>query len=174
MIWPPTGSFEIAIPAYRTDFEKKVQFGQLLSQGLKPFEAAIQLFDTDNSAALWVSENWPNDEVVIAASKIQEKDLKLLDKEALANKVLTFAEEKDASGRFYINESAERLKALELYAKICGYIGQVNITTPIHNDNRTMNIRLVSPDKKQDDKVIDVEPETKSADIVPLRVKLVS
>lgn len=160
-------------PAYRSDFELKQRFGALLAKGLKPFEAAIQIFDKDTSAALWVSTNWINDPVVQSV-EIPPENLKLLDKEALAAKVLAFAEEKDISKRFYINESPERLKALELYAKICGFVGQTTISVPINNDNRTMNIKLVSPEKKIDNSTI-IEAEIKSAEIVPLRgIKLVS
>ena len=175
MQWPPTGSFEVLanVPAYRTDFAKKLEYGKLLKSGLKPFEAAIRLFD-DTSSALWVSQNWPNDPVVAQSPPLEEKSLKLLDKEALAAKVLAFADEKDISGRFYVNESPERLKALELYAKIAGHIVKENVVVPITNDNRTMNIRLVSPEKKVSSDVIDVTSEPiKSADIVPMRVKLV-
>lgn len=178
MIWQrPTGTFEIqkAIePAYRTDFEKKQAYGRLLATGLKPFEAAIQLFVNDTSAALWVSENWPNDDVVKVIAEKPVKNFKLLDKEALADKVLAFADEKDITGRFYVNESAERLKALELYAKIAGHIVKENVVVPITNDNRTMNIRLVAPEKKVDEaKVIEASIEPHQ-NVVPMRVKLVS
>ena len=176
MIWQrPSGTFSVGIePAYRTDFAKKQQFGQLLKSGLKPFEAAIKLFE-DTSAALWVSENWPNDPVVAQTAAIEEKSLKLLDKEALAAKVLAFADEKDISGRFYINESPERLKALELYAKIAGHIVKENVVVPITNDNRTMNIRLVSPEKKVlENNVVEAQVIEPPANVVPMRVKLVS
>ena len=138
----------LSVPAYRTDFVKKTEFGQLLKSGLEPFAAATRLFGTDVNAALWVSQNWINDPVVAQSPDIEEKSLKLLDKEALAAKVLAFADEKDITGRFYVNESPERLKALELYAKIAGHIVKENTVIPITNDNRTMNIRLVAPDKK--------------------------
>lgn len=180
MIWQrPTGTFEIersvgiSVPAYRTDFAKKQEFAKLLHSGLKPFEAAIKLF-TDTSDALWVSINWPNDPVVVQTAATEEKSLKLLDKEALAAKVLAFADEKDISDRFYVNESPERLKALELYAKIAGHIVKENVVVPITNDNRTMNIRLVSPEKKVDDKVIEASVIEPVKNVVPLRVKLVS
>ena len=175
-VWQrPTGTFEAAKaiePAYRTDFAKKEAFGKLLATGLKPFEAAIKLFE-NTSEALWVSTNWPNDDLVKAIAEKPVKSLKLLDKEALADKVLAFADEKDITGRFYVNESAERLKALELYAKIAGHIVKENVVVPITNDNRTMNIRLVAPEKKLEEaKVIDVAPVE---NVVPLRgIKLVS
>jgi len=176
--WPPTGEFrvaEITEPAWRHDFEKKQAFGLFLKQGLKPFEAALKIFMNDNGAALWASQNWPNDEVVKNAVVKEEKNLKILDKEQLADKVLAFADEKDNSGRFYINESPERLKALELYAKICGYItNQPSVTVPITNDNRRMEIVLVSgPDKYQETKAVKQIEETK-VETLDLPVKLVN
>ena len=60
----------------RTDFAKKLEYGKLLKSGLKPFEAAIRLFD-DTSSALWVSQNWPNDPVVAQSPPLEEKSLKL-------------------------------------------------------------------------------------------------
>ncbi len=174
MIWQrPTGTFSAAIePAYRNDFAKKLEFGKLLKSGLKPFEAAIKLFE-NTSDALWVSQNWLNDPVVAQSPELEEKTLKLLDKEALAAKVLAFADEKDITGRFYVNESPERLKALELYAKIAGHIVKENIVVPITNDNRTMNIRLVSPEKKVEE--AEVTEAFVENNIVPLRgIKLVS
>lgn len=180
MSWPPVGSFQIlapaaiTAPAWQHDYEKKEAFGNLLKEGLKPFEAAIKIFMNDNGAALWVSQHWPNDEVVKAVVDKPQKSLKILDKEQLAAKVLTFAEEKDNSGRFYVNESAERLKALELYAKICGYINNpaASLIPATINDNRRMEIVLVSPDKKEEQKQIKQIEET-PIQTLDLPVKLV-
>jgi len=179
MQWPPTEVFSvmpITEPAWRHDFEKKQAFGLLLKQGLKPFEAAIKIFMSDNGAALWVSQNWPNDEVVksVTVDAVEEKNLKVLDKEQVAAKVLSFVEEKDISGKFYINESQDRLKALELYAKICGYItNQPVVSVPITNDNRHMEIVLVSPEKKEENQSIKQIEET-AVETLDLPVKLVN
>ena len=180
MPWPPHGSFQIfapaaiTAPAWQHDFEKKEAFAKLLKEGLKPFEAAIKIFMNDNGAALWVSQHWPNDDVVKSVVEKPEKILKILDKEQVAAKVLEFAEEKDNSGRFYVNESQERLKALELYAKICGYINNGSIIAPsIVNDNRRMEIVLVSPDKKEETKKVKQIEET-AIETLDLPVKLVN
>jgi hypothetical protein len=179
MSWPPSGNIEIlapaaiTAPAWQHDFEKKEAFAKLLKEGLKPFEAAIKIFMNDNGAALWVSQNWPQDELVKAVVDKPEKSLKILDKEEVAAKVLAFAEEKDNSGRFYVNESQERLKALELYAKICGYINNGSIVIPpVINDNRRMEIVLVSPDRKEEQKQFKQIEETK-IETLDLPVKLV-
>lgn len=178
--WPsvfevkPLKSVAITAPAWQHDFEKKQEFGRLIKQGLKPFEAAIKIFMNDNSAALWAANHWPNDQAVKAIVSQEEKDLKLLDKEAIAAKVMAFVDEKDSSGRFYINEGQDRLKALELYAKICGYI--TNQPIPIAqtlNDNRRMEIVLVSPEKKQDNSIVQNIEET-TVETLDLPVKLIN
>ena len=85
------------------------------------------------------------------------------------------SEEKSASGSFYILEGKDRLKALELYAKIQGYLDSKDNTKNnfIHNQ---MIVKFVKPDVKEvgsreissNAKIIDNEG------IVPLKVKLIS
>lgn len=175
---PPETSFEIdpwpQVPAWRNDEFKKQLFGQELIKGTQPFAAALSLFPNDTNAALWVSQNWIKDELVLKIVNNEEKDLKILDKEQLANKVLQFADEKDPSGRFHVHEGKDRLAALRLYAEISGHIGknEVNNNT-FNNTSNTMNIRLVAPEKKQDEGKI-IEHEPRKADVIPLKVKLVS
>lgn len=181
---PPSGSFDatkpthaaVAEPAYRTDPEKKRLYGLHLARGLKPFEAALQIVD-DANQALWVSQNWLNDPLVIKAKNaiIEEKDLKLLDKEQLAAKFLAISEQKDLTGKFYIYEAKDRIAALKVYAEICGYIGKVEIDASTKNfTNNTMTIKLVSPDKKEEPaKIIEVIPNEKPLISLP-KVKLVS
>jgi hypothetical protein len=177
MNWrPPTNTFEVKALSptdYKSDPNKKLLFGEHLANGLKPFDAALEVFGEDTAAALWASQNWVNDLAVIEIAKKPGKNLKLLDKEAVARKALDFFDEKDPSGRFYSNEGKDRLSALRLYSDICGYTGKTEINPTINNDNRTMNIRLVKPDKKEPE-IIDAKPTiVKDADIIPLNVKLV-
>ena len=135
MIWPPIGEFSVQKPTewpsvdtlYRTDPEKKRLYGLALATGAKPFEAALKVFD-DTNKALWVSQNWANDPIVLEAKAIEPvNNEKLLDKEQLASKFLLIFNEKDPSGRFYANEAKDRIAALKVYAEICGYIGKVEI-----------------------------------------------
>jgi hypothetical protein len=179
---PPQGCFEVApliAPEhqYRSDERLKRFFAQKLNEGLKPFDGAYEVLG-DATEALWASNNWPNDPIVIEAVKNKEddggKNLKLLDKEQLAHKVLLFYEQTDATGKFYIYEGKDRLAALKLYADICGYISKVEVDNSTKNyETKTMNIRLVSPEKKEE--VIEAKPlkQITNENVLPLKVKLV-
>lgn len=156
--------------------EKKKLFGiELAKNHPNPFEAAITVFE-DTGISLWVSQNWLNDPLVIASRDLYKNTIgdksKILDKDQLKVKLLNISEEK-VHGR-YIATPQERLKALELYAKICGFIDQAKID--INNntliDNK-MQIVLVKPQQKEEPKQIDLS-NLENTLPSPVSIKLVS
>lgn len=157
-----------------TDPEKKRLFALELAKGLKPFDAALNIYPDNTGLALWVSQNWLNDpEVIQTKEQSNQTEIKLLDKEQLAAKVLKFSEEKDPSNKFYLAEDKVRLAALKLYAEICGYVGKVDIDLSTKNfTNNEMKIVLVSPEKEEKAVVIDNELEIVD-NVLPLPIKLV-
>lgn len=176
----PAGSFQVtplgtAEPEYRSNERLKRLFGQKLQQGIPPLDAALELL-SDANAAVWVSDNWPNDPIVMEVKQEKAgKPFKFLDKEQVADKVLAFYEQKDPSGTFFAYEGKERLAALKLYADICGYIAaKVEVDASTKNfDTKVMSIRLVSPEKKVE--TIEAKPIPKiNENVLPLKVKLVS
>lgn len=178
--WPPKGCFEISRPYdWHSDDEKKRAFGVALSKFAVPFEAACQVFQSDTAAALWASLNWLNDPVVLAAKDLYAKELivptKLLDKEQLAAKVLAFYDEKDPSGKFFAVESKERLAALALYAKICGYVDKIDINNSTNFTNNSMKITLVKANNENKPQTIEASANDDQIidNPLPMRIKLV-
>ena len=200
MTWqPPSGSFVAAPlaqsfvpwakpagelpkpiePAWRSDEGLKKLFGIALAKHEKPFSAALEVFPDDTNAALWASYHWANDPVVVASRDAYAQNIelseKLLDKEQLAAKLIKFAEEKDASGRFYICEAKDRLAAYKLFAEIQGFIGKIAIDASTNNfTNNELKITLVKPEiqEKITTKVIEAEPDLEDA--LPINLKLVN
>ena len=199
MTWqPPSGSFTAAPiaafqpwakpaiepekqpvePAWRSDEGLKKLFGIALAKHEKPFEAALEVFPDDTNRALWASWNWLNDPLVVASKDAYAQNIelneKLLDKDALAARLLKFAEEKDASGRFYICEAKDRLAAYKLFAEVQGFIGKVNIDASTnHFTNNELKLVLVKP--QQQEKITKIiEPETEIDNSLPVNLKLVN
>jgi hypothetical protein len=182
---PPTGSFIVDRPveasfalAYRTDESLKKLFGAALQRYSKPFEAALEVFPSDTNAALWVSWNWLTDPVVIeakaSAGQNTELNDKLLDKAALALRLLEFAEEKDPTGRFYICEAKDRLAAYKLFAEVQGFIGKIAIDASTNNiTNNELKITLVKANKEKLEVSVQ-EPELEIDNELPANLKLVS
>lgn len=177
----PTGCFEVApLPKtddhpWKSDENKKKEFGIAIAKGIAPFAAASAILD-ETSSALWVSQNWLTDPVVIAARdsylNTRKSQEKILDKDALCVKLLEFVDEKDTNGRFLINEGKDRLQALRLYAEIKGFIGKVDINASTNYTNNLMKIVLVKPENQEKPTLIDNDLE--QAEIVPLPgIKLV-
>lgn len=129
-----------------------------------PFKAALQVFPEDTTSALWASRNWILEPDVNAIKDQYLKSLKehekLLDREETARKFLSFCDEKDKSGRYTI-EARDRLKALEYYAKMMGYMEESVIKNVINNDttvnNNEMKIVFVEPDAKMIEKISAIE-----------------
>ena len=143
------------------------------------FKAACEIFGEDTNTAVWVAQNWINDPIVIAAKdkylEAANVSQTLLDKDQLARKLLTMAEEKNANNTFYLLDGKDRLAALKLYAEVRGYTGtkiDPSNTTFIHNQ---MTIKVVSPEPKEPKiKTIDNNEEIQNTNsISPLKLKLV-
>ena len=182
MKWLKPDTFEVSpwlkvqqpkIPPWSGDSEKKKLFAAELAKNPNPLEAANKIFWQPEDA-MWVVNNWLRDPVVLAAKKEFEQPVtKLLDKDALACKLLKFSEEKDRTGQFYIVEAKERLAALRLYAELQGFIGnKVDIST--NNYINGMIVKFVSPEKQNDNKIIEGSIKTIDENPLPLNVKLVS
>ena len=127
---------------------------------------------------MWVSQNWINDPIVLA---VKDKYLEaastsqtLLDKSQLGRKLLAMADEKNQSNTFYILDGKDRLKALELYAKVMGYEKEQSVTNNnfIHN---TMTVKLVEPEKKEvATKIIEHNEDNSNQNSTsPIKLKLV-
>ena len=141
----------IPAPMINNATEKKKLFAMELVKASDPFQAACNICGQNTQEALWISKNWITDPEVlghkdsylnsVATSKT------LLDKEEVAAKLLGMAEEKADNGMFYILEGKDRLKALELYAKIQGYLDNKDKQTNnfVHN---SMIVKFVKPDEK--------------------------
>lgn len=156
---------------------KKRLFAVELSRINNPFQAACNVCGNNTNEALWISKNWVNDPQVLGYKDTYlnsvETSKTLLDKEELSAKFLNMAEEKAANGMFYLLEGKDRLKALELYAKIQGYLDSKD-KTPTNFIHNQMIVKFVKPEVKEE-KVInhsanDVELPT---NIKPLKVKLI-
>lgn len=170
-----------ALIFWQNDAEKKRLFGLELSKNKNAFEAACSVFPEDTSKALWASVHWLADPIVIDA-KVNglQKSIALeplLDKEALCRKLLSFSDDKVTfnGNEVYSAEAKDRLKALELYAKIQGFIDQPDINNNNFINNE-MVIKFVEPDKKEPEiKIIDNLKEEKEEldDDSPIKLKLV-
>lgn len=168
-------------PAQADEEANKKLFGIELAKNNNPFEAASSLFN-DLPIALWVSRNWANDPICLASRdlylKTLELDVPVLDKKQLAAKVLKLAEEKTIDGTRYLVEAKDRIAGLRLYSDIMGYTGKVDIDASTKNiTNKAMTVVFVSPDKKDEPKVINEIPNAKSEilnnETSPINIKLV-
>lgn len=173
----PKSAWVIPEPRIDDADKKKHLFGIALAKQ-SAFPAACEIFGDDTNTALWVSQNWINDPVVLAARdkylEAADTSQALLDKSQLGRKLLAMAEEKNQSNTFYILDGKDRLKALELYAKIMGYEKEqsVNNNNFIHN---TMVVKLVEPEKKEvSAKIIDNNEDNQNQNSTsPIKLKLV-
>ena len=171
---PTNSTFEVAKPSnWQDDEASKRLFGIELNHHKTPIEAACAVFKDDTSKALWASQHWLTDPVVLAAKgeHNQREQAKLLDRDELSHRLLIFAEEKDPTGRFYISEGKDRLKAYELYAKVNGFIDKPeNPNGPsIINE---MKVIFVKP-ANENQKTIEHE-EQQPVNSLPVNLKLVS
>lgn len=164
--------------SWKDDLELRRLFGLALAKARNPFEAGCQVFPEDSSAALFVSINWINDPAVIAA-KVDDSETvgiqaaKLLDKNELAAKLLSFADEKiSVNGNIlYAAEAKDRLAALKLFAEVQGFIGKVDLNQTNNYVNNAMKIVLV--EAKQEEKVVEHQVEQSNLPALPIKLKLV-
>jgi hypothetical protein len=171
-------------PDFDESDNNKIRYGQELAKGRTAFEAATAIFGIGQGVSVWVSENWPTDHVVLAAKSaaIQSSvdEIKILDKDQLCAKVLTFVDEKYTSDGVtrYTNEGKDRLAALKLYADLQGFIPKepaINLNNNINNN--ALEIVFVKPEQENNKKIIDIAPNSKSEilnnDKLPVDIKLV-
>ena len=164
-------------PLIENETELKKAFGSQLGIGKQAFDAACAVCGSNTAQALYISQHWLNDPVVLAAKEIFIKTVHnsntLLDAEELAAKLLQMANEKNASNTFYLLEGKDRLKALELYAKVRGFDKSVAPTTNI--TFKQMVVKFVEP--KKEEKIIDRLPDNDQQilnDKSKIKLKLVS
>lgn len=173
----PKSAWNIPEPIIENADEKKRLFGLELAK-YPAFKAACEVFKDDTNTALYVSHNWVNDPIVVAAKdkylEAANTSQALLDKEQFARMLLNMASEKNASNTIHLLDGKDRLKALELYAKVTGLIDTK--ADPLLTQNfvhNSMTIKLVEPEKKEQ-KIINA---TNEAPIInnnsPLKLKLV-
>jgi hypothetical protein len=174
---------QVNVPAWQSDERLMRAYGEALAKNsVNPFQAACEVFGKEINAALWASNYWLTNPVVVAArdEKLKSLDIskELLNKDALAKKLLNFADERSLDGRFPLHDSKDRLAALKLYAEIMQFIGQASIDMSNKTfTNNVMNIKFVKPDRKEE-----IEPEIKTIEhnveeeklTLPVKIKLVS
>ena len=155
-------------PLIENETELKKAFGSQLGLGKQSFDAACEVCGSNTAQALYISQHWLNDPVVLAAKEIFIKTVHnsntLLDAEELAAKLLQMANEKNASNTFYLLEGKDRLKALELYAKVRGFDKSVAPTTNI--TFKQMVVKFVEP--KKEEKIIDQLPDNEANELKKL------
>ncbi len=171
----PMGGWGIPAPAIEDEEGKKKQFAEFLANGLKPFEAACSICGQNTNLALWIAQNWVNDPIVKQLRETVDTGQSLLDKDQLALKFLSMAEEKNATNTFYLLDGKDRLKALELYAKVKGLLDTKDngATNFIHNH---MTIKLIEPEKKlaHSSPIIDNDVSPIQNQNSPIKLKLVT
>lgn len=140
-------------PNIENEEEKKKKFGTLLGSGKQSFEAALEVCGQETNIALWISQRWLNDPIVLGSKDLYLKTVynsnELLDQDELAAKLLEMAEERNASNTFYMLEGRDRLKCLELYAKVRGY-DKTPVAGSVHNTFNKMVVKFVEPEKKEE------------------------
>lgn len=168
-----------SIPAPNIDNADEVKklFGIALGQGKDPFSAALDATNNNTNIALYVSQRWLLDPIVVASRDLYSKTVhnsdELLDADQLASKLLEMAEERNASNSFYMLEGRDRLKCLELYAKIRGY--DKSAAPSISNTVNNMVVKFVAPEKKDNSQQIDNQQLSNELNNKsPLKLKLVS
>lgn len=174
---PVRSAWNIPKPVIADEDEKKKLFGVKLGK-LSPFAAACEVFPADTNTALWISHNWVNDPVVVAAKdkylEAANTSQALLDKEQFARMLLNMANEKNASNTIHLLDGKDRLKALELYAKVTGLIDTK--ADPLLTQNfvhNSMTIKLVEPEKKEQKIINPINEAPIINNNSPLKLKLV-
>lgn len=178
----PTQAVSWSALSWQNDEVLKKAFGVEWAKNTNEFTAACIVFPNDTSASLWASKNWLNDQIVIEARDTYQEsgavELNLLDKEQLAAKLLQFSDETTTIGnrKVYVSEAKDRLKALELYSEIMGFLDKANKNTFNNFVNNEMKVVLVKPEVKE----IEIKPkhiEHKEQQVekpLPFNIKLVS
>jgi len=173
----PSGwGISVSKPEIENELEKKKLFGiELAKDHANAFEAAIATFGDNTGLALWVSSNWLSDPEVIASRDLYANTVgvksKLLDKNQTSVELLKIAQDK-VHGR-YTAEARDRLKALELYAKLQGFLNDALINNSNTFVNNELKVVFVKPQSKEESKQIDVTPTEIQEPTTPINIKLV-
>lgn len=177
----PAAPMAEAKPAYHNDIQKKKQFGIELAKRKNQlnaaFNAGLVIFGDDTSAALWVSREWVNDPIVLAAREeqlsSQVQETVSLDREQFAARLLQEYEAKNLSGTAYLYDDKERVNLLKLYADVKGFLKQD--AAPIINNNlvQGLTIKLVKVEPKEEPKPINQNSEIQNQNSLPVKLKLV-
>lgn len=167
----PTGQFEVQPSQPSFTDEVKTAFGKAINTYKTSFEAACSIW-WDTPTALWAAKFLVNDPVVQAAKVAgnTSENLKILDRQQLAAKLLDYADELDPSGRFRTVDHKDRLAYLRLYAELQGFVGKVEFN-PTQINNNTTNVRkivFVKPSNNNEPKIIEATVEQ----VAPITTKL--
>lgn len=145
-------------PTIENEEEKKKIFGVELGRGKNPFDAALIACNNNTNQALWVSQRWINDPIVLAAKDKYVDNTyapeEQLDADQFTAMLLKLANEKNASNTFYLLEGKDRVKLLELYGQAKGYLGKNSNISSNNLTFKQINIKLVKPEHKEE-KVIE-------------------
>lgn len=162
------------VDGWKNDETLKRQFGIELTKTEKPFEAACVVFKNNTQAALWISQYWINDPIVLASKETSApQNKKLLDKEELAAKLLTMADEKTADGRFFLHELKDRRETLKLYSEVMGFTGKIDVDASTNNfTNNVMKIVFVKPKQQEIKEEKIIEHQEQETAVIPLPMKL--
>lgn len=144
----------VPLEDWQSDEALKRQYGIELAKNPHAFNAASVLFPNNVSNALWASVNWVNDSIVIASRQTVNVSVNLLDKDGLAVKLLKMADETFPSGG-YVHELKDRIKALELYAKVQGFVDKFDVNNSTNIIDNRMEIILVEATHKHEEKLIE-------------------
>ena len=162
-------------PEWHLSIEKKRAFGARLGKGDRPLDAALLVFDNNQSDASWAVHNWLRDIIVVEEKERVENEVNLLDKDAFCRKLLKFADERTNQG-FPAHDAKDRLKAWELYAEVQRFIGKVDVdlSNKTFVDN-SMQIVLVEPEKTTEKEIVIEQEKVISIDRdLGIELKLVS
>jgi hypothetical protein len=173
----PTQEPLVKGPIIEHEEEKKKLFGVELAQTGNAFQAACNVCGQNTNEAVWISRNWLHDPIVLASKQIYlesiEEKQELLDKDAIARKLLEIVDERNSSGTLYILDGKDRLKGLEIYSKLRGYLD--NKVDPRNSNfvHNKMVIRFVKPEENNNKEL--KEKITNNDQLVanPLKIRLV-
>lgn len=170
------GGSIIPSPVIENEMETKRAFGLALAQGKNPFDAALSVCGDQTNVALFISQKWLNDPIVIATRQnTVDNHNELLDAEELAAKLLKMSEEKDRTNTFYVLEGKDRVALLKLYAEVRGMIGKTAIDQSSKNFTyNSMVVKFVAPDKKEIIPLPNDLPNEQNNKLPAVKLKLVS
>lgn len=175
---PKPQTIEPISEEWQQDEEKQKLFGIELAKNSNAFQAALVIFPDNTNKALWISWHWVSSAITIASRDLYKQAVdvsaNLLDKDAFSVKLLKLADEKNDRGQF-TNDAQDRIKALELYAKVRGFVGTAVVDASVNTtNNNVMEIILVKSPEKEQHKLVELSPvETYEAPELGVELELV-